>query len=259
MFENRYPLFKSGRLLKNEMLNELRDFPREFVDIKFDQYSNGIISGCNIDIEDNWLVIKKGIIKYKNIIYMLRKDERIEYECNNKLTALKVKFISDIKHDDFIENSTEIYLDDNLKCDLNEIELCRFQLRTGARLRGNYIDFNDLSTEYDTVNIINVPYSTYGEEGLCPKILNIYGKELLKCKITEVWDIYFGGTCIQSKEPIEKEIITSYLSYKLNIPIKDYSNEELYYYLLEVLNIEKNNSGESGKQGRGRYKKILVD
>ncbi|OOM73567.1 hypothetical protein CLPUN_44630 [Clostridium puniceum] len=49
MFENRYPLFNSGRLLKIEMLEELRNFPREFLDVQLKGYSDGIIYGCDIN------------------------------------------------------------------------------------------------------------------------------------------------------------------------------------------------------------------
>ena len=35
MFENNYPLFNPGRILKTKMLEELRDYPREFIDIKY--------------------------------------------------------------------------------------------------------------------------------------------------------------------------------------------------------------------------------
>lgn len=259
MFENNYPLFNSGRLLKIDMLNELRDFPREFFDARLKRYSNGIISGCDIDVTDNYVVIQKGIIKYEDVIYLLKEDKKIAYECNNKMMILKVKFLPQLVDHDFINYSTEVYLDENLELKGNELELCRFKLRIGAKLRVNHVDFNDLCTEYDTVNTINVPYAAYGESSLNPDILRQFGRELLRCNVGEAWDISFGMTCIQSKEPIEKEIITNYLVYKLDIEIKDYSNEELYYYLLDVLNRVKDGEDGSRRKRNGRFKKIIID
>jgi len=259
VFQNNYPLFNSGRLLKIEMLDELRDFPREFFDIRLEEYSDGIISGCHIDVSDNFIVIQKGIIKYQEVLYILKEDKKIEYESNNKLMILKIKFLPSKEDKDFINNSTEVYLDENLNIESDEIEICRFKLRSGAKLRINYIDFNDLCTEYDTVNTINAPYAAYGESSLKPDILRRFGKELLKSEVSEAWDISFGMTCVQSKDPIEKEIIIDYLTYKLNIEIKEYSNKELYLYLLEILNSIKGGARGNGHQGRGRYKKILID
>ena len=259
MFQNNYPLFNSGRLLKIDMLEELRDFPREFFDIRLKEYSDGIISGCDIDVSDNFIVIQKGIIKYQDVLYLLKEEKKIKYECNNQLVILKVRFLSTKEEADFLNNPTEIYLDENLNFKDNEIEICRFKLRNGATLRINHVDFNDLCTEYDTVNTINASYVAYGESSLNPNISRQFGQELLKCNLSEAWDISFGMTCIQSKDPIQKEIIVSYLMYKINIEMKDYSNEDLYYYLLEVLNSAKNGARGNGHKGSGRYKKILID
>ncbi|AQS08715.1 hypothetical protein CLOBY_08250 [Clostridium saccharobutylicum] len=259
MFENRYPLFNSGRLLKIDMLEELRNFPREFFNAQFKGYSDGIISGCDIEISDNYIKILKGIIKYEGIIYLLKEDSKIEYICNNKLMVLKVKFLPEMQDSDFRINSTEIYLSENLNSEANELEICRFKLRTGAKLRINHTDFTDLNTEYDTVNTIYAPYSAYGKSSLNPEILRRFGQELLECNLNEAWDISFVISCVQSKEAIQKEIIVSYLVYKLNIEMKDYSNEDLYYYLLNVLHSMKDGASGHGRRGGGKFKKILID
>lgn len=259
MFQNNYPLFNSGRLLKIEMLEELRDFPREFFDAQLKGYSDGIISGCDIEVSDNYIKMLKGIIKYQGVIYLLAKDSKIEYTCNNKLMVLKVKFLPERLDSDFKINSTEIGLTENLELEENEIEICRFKLRSGAKLRINHTDFTDLSTEYDTVNTIYAPYAAYGDSSLNPEILRRFGRELLECNLSEAWDISFAMMCVQSKETIQKEIIVSYLVNKLNIEMRKYSNEDLYYYLLDVLKSAKDGANGHGRRGSGRFKKILID
>lgn len=259
MFENRYPLFNSGRLLKINMLEELRNFPRGVFEAWFKGYSDGIICGCDVEISDNYIKVLKGIIKHNDVIYILKEESKIEYTCNNKLMILKVKFLPEMLESDFKINSTEIGLTENLELGENEIEICRFKLRTGAKLRINYTDFNDLSTEYDTVNTIYAPYAAYGESSLSPEILRRFGKELLSCNLSEAWDISFAMMCVQNKDTIQKEIIVSYLVYKLNIEVRDYSNEELYYYLLDVLKSAKGSNSGHGRRGGGKFKKILID
>ena len=259
MFENNYPLFNSGRLLKIDMLEELRDFPRGFFDAQFKGYCDGIICGCDLEVTDNYIKLSKGIIKYQDIIYLLKEENKIEYICNNKLTILKVKFLSQMLESDFKINTTEISLTEDLEFGENEIEICRFKLRIGAKLRIKHTDFTDLSTEFDTVNTINVPYAAYGSSSLNPVILRRFGRELLGCNLSEAWDISFAMMCVQSKEAIEKEIIVAYLMNKLGIEMKEYGNEELYYYLLEVLKSAKEGAGSNGRRGSGRFKKILID
>lgn len=259
MFQNNFPLFNSGRLLKIEMLEELRNFPREFFDAQLKEYSDGIISGCDIEVSDNYISLTKGIIKYEDTIYILKDEQKISYECNNKLMILKVKFLPEILDSDFKINPTEITLTEDSERGENEIEICRFKLRVGAKLRINHTDFIDLSTEYDTVNTIYAPYAAYGESSLNPEILRRFGRELLECNLSEAWDIAFAMMCVQSREAVQKEIIVSYLINKLDIEMKTYSNEDLYYYLLRVLNSVKEGASGYGRRGGGRFKKILID
>jgi hypothetical protein len=261
MYANKKPLFIPGRLLKIEMLEKMRDFTRDFIDIKYKDYSDGIIQGCDIEIDDCFISVNNGIIKYNNVIYILKGEERFEYYSNNKVMLLKVRF-NELVHedkDDFLDNSTEIFLDDNLNIGRNEMELCRFKLREGARLRNNYVDFTDLSTEYDTVNTINTIYSAYGENSISIDILRSFGREIINFKLENQWDINFYMLCLQSNEPIQKEIIITYLKVKLNIEYKNYSNKEIYDFLLQVLNEFKQNGKGDNSNQRGRYKKIILD
>ena len=46
-----------------------------------------------------------------------------------------------------------------------EFELCRFHLRRGAKLRDTYTCFQDMITEYDTVNLIHGDWG--GAAGAC--------------------------------------------------------------------------------------------
>lgn len=259
MFENNYPLFTPGRILKTKMLTELRDYPREFINIKYRDYSDGIIAGCDIEVTDNFLIIKKGIIKHGETIYIMTEDKPLRYENNNKLTLVKLRFLSETRDNDFIKYSTEAYLDENETIKEDEMELCRFKLRSGAVLRGRYVSFNDFSTEFDTVNIINVPFAGTLGKTLNPKLTKAFGRGLLKCNSKDNFDISFAYLCIQEKDAIEKEIILDYLKSKLNFADRDYSNEEIYYFLLQALEKAGEGNREDTKERKGRYKRILID
>ena len=261
MYENKKPLFISGRLLKIDMLEKMRDYTRDFIDIKYKDYSDGIIQGCDIKIDDYFISVNNGIIKYNDVIYILKGEEKFEYHSNNKFMVLKVRFneLVDEEDNDFLDYSTEIFLDDKLEINSNEMELCRFKLREGAKLRNKYVNFTDFSTEFDTVNIINTNYSAYGESSISPNILRSFGKELIKYNLENQWDINFYMLCIQCKDTIQKEIILSYLKVKLNIENKNYSSEEIYYFLMQVLNDFRKDGNTMGNTARGRYKKIIID
>jgi hypothetical protein len=69
-----FPNFGKGRILKKEMLESLRDYPRDYLDICFKDYSNGIISGADILVGENGITVSRGVVKHNNRIYMLVKD-----------------------------------------------------------------------------------------------------------------------------------------------------------------------------------------
>lgn len=259
MFSNTYPLFKPGRILKIEMLEALRDFPKEFIDINLEKYSNGILSGCDIEINDDYMIVTKGVIKHQNTIYVLKENYTIPYESNNNTQILKIRFLGETINKDFIKYDTEIFLDDNLDVNRDEMELCRFKLKRGARLRANYVDFRDMSTEYDTVNIINCPFSAHEVSSLSPKILRNFGKEVFKYNPTNPLDISFAMICLQSKDVIESDLLKGYIESRLKISFREFSNDYIYNQLLNILEELMEGNNDCEKQNRSRYKRILVD
>lgn len=259
MFLNTYPLFNHGRILKLEMLEQLRDFPRDLFNIYSLQYSNGVISGCDIGVKGEYIVVTKGIIKYENVLYVLKEDYMIPYRYTNSLALLKLRFLGETKNSDFIRYTTEIFIDDNLDLNEDEMELCRFKVKEGAILRIDYVDFEDMSTEYDTVNLINCTYAGSGKSTLSPRILKAFAKEAFKYELSNSLDISFSMMCLQEGRGIEKDLITSYLSSRLKISNRDYSNSEIYEYLVRILNDIKQGRETFGGYGSIEYKRILVD
>ncbi|UZM98291.1 hypothetical protein OL548_26800 [Lysinibacillus sp. MHQ-1] len=73
------------------MLENLRDYPREFLDLYFQDYSNGIIAGANITIADTIIHITKGIVKHNNRLYLLRNSFELPYEATGQETIIKNK------------------------------------------------------------------------------------------------------------------------------------------------------------------------
>lgn len=259
MFIGNYPKFNEGRILKSGMLESLRDYPREIMKIKYGKCSDGIIAGCDIEVMDNFIVVKEGIIKFGKNIYILKKDYPIKYANNNVLTSLKVKFLPEHDEGDYVRIEAEIFMTEDITIKDGEMELCRFKLREGARLRREYVNFIDFSTEFDTVNIINAPFAAIGESSLSPYILRTFGREMLKYDLTESFDINFACLCVQSRDTIEKDIIVSYIKSKLNITDGEYTNEQLYNYLVQILESVSNGQGSQGTRSKGRYKKIFID
>lgn len=58
------PSFDNGSILKKNMLEALRDFPYEFMNLEYADYGDGIISGFQVEaINENQFEIMPGICK----------------------------------------------------------------------------------------------------------------------------------------------------------------------------------------------------
>lgn len=257
MFANIIPKFGKGRILKKEMLENLRDYPRSFIDIYFKDYSNGIISGADTRICESTIIVKTGIVKHEGTIYMLENEFEMPYYQTNKEVLIKIRFDGEGGDTDFKSLNSKILIDDNTEIAKNEFELGRFKLREGAILRSEYKDFYDFSTEYNTVNVINVEYAGLKKSTISPMILNYFANIVLKNNPDNMFDIAFALECLNANT-LEREAILYYISNRLGMDYKDYPNVQIYKYLTFIVR-----EIESGKKRKvdmpNKPSRIIVD
>ncbi len=255
-----YPVFKKGRILKIEMLEELRDYPRNMFEFYMKDYSEGIITGFEVEIKGNELIILPGILKLKGQLLCLRKAEKINYENTNKDMYIKLRVENDkvekVGQEDYKKIKSKIIIEEIKELQENEIELGRYKLREGAYLRNNYEKLEDYSVEYNTLNIVNVKYATNKNYSLKKEIFDKFGEVLFK-KGEKVLDISFGMIILNS-DRVNREVVKKYLERKLEIEIEKMSNEEIYNNLLRI----SRNLGREITEKRfekRRPMKIIVD
>ena len=97
MFRYVHPSFQIKHLLQVEMLEQLRDYPKNYLKLIFSGYGNGIVRGCGISWNNNKLTIEPGIIYYNHNLYMM--NERYLLECwpENEKRYLKIEFMEEIQ------------------------------------------------------------------------------------------------------------------------------------------------------------------
>ena len=84
------PVFEKGLILKQHMLEALRDYPREFIRNLYSEYGDGIITGCHINIQDNMICIGEGIVKINGEVYVLTKPLSVNAEDEINYVYLKI-------------------------------------------------------------------------------------------------------------------------------------------------------------------------
>lgn len=235
--EHIYPAFERGRIMKKELLWALRDYSYSALELQYKDYADGIISGCKIRVEDNLLYIAPGIMKCQGFIFLFTEESQIEYAPTEYSISLKFRLIAREVLSDYVKYETEFVLDETLERRPNEIELCRFKLKEGARLRTDYKDFFDIQTEFDTVNLANATWAAVGENTLSKEITDYYAKKVMECAHADVKDIQFAYFLLQSKEAIRCEVLRDYIARKTGCESREngFDAEETFAKLEEIL------------------------
>ena len=270
MIENKYPIFGHGQVISKQALDLLRDNPVELTELLYLDRKDGIISGFNLvtDAESKQVIVTKGIVKCGSKIFCMNEDYKFDMPEIENRYILKLNLFSDfqkrkfyvrsadfsleilnngenveIKNENDVETGFDLYnqleinyenVENTGRKKIGEIEITRFITRVGAELRNDYNSFKDLRRDFNLLELINTKYSSKHELGtLHPKILELFGKEASKKTNLDIYDVNFYVNCLN--ESVERDIIIAYINLKLEMEQKNYSNEELYQYLVKIL------------------------
>ena len=258
--ENRYPLFETGRILKKEALEVIRDYPKDLLSILYEGYTNGVIRGLRLssDHENRSLIIGKGLVKLKGEVYQISKEIKVSYTHTEQREYLKLKCSSESVDKDWKVTKINAFLSTEEESADGEILLCDFLLKSGFVLRDSYLDFADMRSEYDTIHLMNADYAGYEEKTFNIEVLKVYAKEYLNTKKCEDIDRTFCYTVLNSVEGISRAVIENYIAVKEGrVQGTHLSNKDIYTGLLDILSTAKNPDGYKATGFSPR--KILVD
>ena len=265
MIENKYPIFGHGQVISKEALDLLRDNPAELTDLMHLDRKDGIISGFELvtNFDAKQVTVTRGIVKCGKKIFWMNEDYKFDMPEIENRYVLKLKLFSNIEERKFYIRSADFYLEildietnnnenteitNNLevwqesddktkrvwKNKIGEIEITRFITRIGAELRNDYNNFRDLRRDFNLLELINTKYSSKHKLGtLHPKILELFGKEASKKENLDIYDVNFYVNCLNGN--VERDVIIAYINLKLHMEKKNYTNEELYQYLVKIL------------------------
>ena len=261
MMEHIYPAFERGRIMKKELLWALRDYSYSALQIRYQDYADGILSGCTIRAEGSTLHILPGMIKCAGFIFLITGEERVSYTPAGEYTSLKFRLKKKEDLPDYTRYLTEFVLDESLERRKNEIELCRFKLKEGAALRTEYKDFYDIQTEYDTVNLVNATWSCAGQNTLSKDITDYFAQKVLECEKAEEHDIQFAYFLLQGQEAIDYRILTDYIRRKTGESVRDarkISTKEAFDKLVDILDGIRRGTGTYRNNGSSGERRMIV-
>lgn len=256
--EHIYPAFEHGRIMKKELLWALRDYSYSALQLQYQDYPDGIISGCHISIRDDMLIVGKGIVKCQNFIFLLTEEEQIPYAPTEVYVSLKFRVKSIDGLPDYTRYVTEIVLDKDLERTENELEICRFKLKEGAVLRTDYKDFYDIQTEFDTVNLADATWAARGGNTLSKGVTDYFARKVLECKGAGWEDVQFAYFLVQNKEAVTYSILRDYIVRKQIGESGKADFQKTFQHLGEILEMIRGEHIISGPGRKGMGNRMII-
>ncbi len=257
--QNLYPLFEQNRILKKELLWSLRDYSFAQLQLEYQEYSQGILRGCDITVLGDKLVVSPGIIKYGPFICLMMEEETIGYTPLEQMQFLKIKAEIDRSSPDYIVYRTMLLLDRNEAKDEDEFELCRFHLRKGAKLRSRYTGFLDMITGYDTINLIYGTWGGLGGESMAPAVTRYFARTVLESENSQPEDRSFAYLCLSQPGAVPAQALTAYVRHRSgDVWDTEMDNLSVFQSMCSVID-EIQKGKEKGISNRKERRRILVD
>ena len=254
------PLFQEGKILTHQMLQAISNYAVGFGELAYEGYSEGIIRGCALTAARDALVVGKGMVRYGGHVYLVEQPMMVSYVPANKWTVLYLVFKEETMTSSFLYREVELVLSHEISTDRNHMELGRFKLMEGARLRLEHQDLKDHNTEFDTVNYIYSIHSGWERPTISPEILYDFARENCMFAIRDPWDISFCQKILaDGKIPQSRDCIIAYVVKRLNLPRADYSNLELYEGLCEITRSNAELRWEEPKEEKRKKRMVMLD
>jgi hypothetical protein len=257
--QNLYPLFERNRILKKELLWSLRDYSFSQIQLEYQEYGQGIIQGCLVQVQGSELVVGPGMIKYGGFICLMMEEQRIEYGPKEQTQYLKLKIETDRNSPDYIVYDIQLLLDLKGKQSDNEFELCRFNLRKGARLRDRYKDFFDMETVYDTMNVLHADWGGLGGSAVAPAVIRYFAESVLENRNSLSDDGSFAYFCLSQTGAVPVKILADYCNRRIGKPPEDRMDAVGFYRSLCAILDQIQKEKETKDRDKKERRRILVD
>lgn len=252
------PVFEKGNILTQEMLDSMKAYAVDAIQLSYEGYGNGIINGCEITITDNLLTIHKGLVNYQGNICFITENIELQYQPTDTWNVVKLVFGELSKELMFTTMEMYAEISERTEHEASAIEIARFRLQKGAVLRTEHRNFQDYETEYDTLSMIEAEYAGYRESTISPQLLYQFAEETKGFDISNGMDSAFLLQIWNMKgESLNRKVIETYIAVRLGRPVAHLSNREIYEGLVEAL--KKIKQGKMEQEVRRRSTRMIID
>lgn len=186
------PIFVKGSILKQNMLESLRDYPYLLQDVMYDAYACGIINGFQIlSLAESCIRIGRGILKTAEGIYCSDGEIELPWREGQNYVYLEVTK-RELTEGYYVEISANQY--DTPQED--KTELFRYTYTKGAELFLMRNTSELLSSPMNRIDRSHVLFSYKGGNSLCNDYYKLFAHEVLDSKNGKTEDVAFAYQCL---------------------------------------------------------------
>jgi hypothetical protein len=249
------PVFRDVHILRKGMLEALSDYAFRADQLLYQGYGNGILSGCRLTTTKDRIILNEGVVFLDGQLILIKEPMETAYHPTNTTTVLKIHVSKEQMEDSLLYREMELLLTEDTELKKGELELCRFKLQEGAKLRYWYQDFEDRSTEFDTLNVIHAAHAARGGSTLSPEITDAFGEEMLRMEELTPLDECFCLQLLGQDQAVSPRMLTAYIERRGRKKLSDRSNPALYQELAQILAETRNSQGTGrGPQQKKRWR-----
>ncbi len=184
------PSFNKGSVLKQHMLEALRDYPYTVLEVGYSAYGDGIISGFEVTPEDGGrFMISPGILKLNEKIYVSSQILTIDQINGKHYVYLTIQNQDNPDGGDIIIN-----IEQGLEPLESGFEIFRYTKNA------EMFEYNDIGELFrDSMNRINQSYCKYaviGGSTLHPCCFRLFAEAILESANATSQDVAFAYQCL---------------------------------------------------------------
>lgn len=253
------PKLSPGSILRQTALTAISDAAFLTNEHLFRGYADGILSGCGLSATRDTISVQAGAVLLDGQIFLIKDPLTIGYRPTDDTVALKMCFSDATMDADCVYREMHLAFTGVTGDRKGEIELCRFRLQEGARLRYEYQDLEDRSTEFDTMNRVCAPYAAYGRSTLSLDIMRAFAQEMMDIQesITDL-DAAFCLQILGSSTPVAADAVIRYIQYVDKKAPEDVSNMGLFRGLTAILG-RRRGTGAPVQTGKAKKWKMMME
>lgn len=226
------PSFDDGTILKQQMLEALRDFPKKILDVYFSEFGDGIISGFELSVEDSTqtVIVSPGIYKHNDKVYVSENKLSINlFDEKNNIVYLEPERK---KSDSGVNFNIKLTIHTNSEGEIRDedkttemFELFRCSKDTGAKIfkiqKLDDVVNNKGKVPHNHLNQNYVLFSYCGGSGFSRDYLKLYASYVLNSGNCSAFDVAFACQCLNGLHDFD--LIEKYFGPS----DKSFSNEDI--------------------------------